>query len=300
MNIGVIGWGFVGQATGKGLATSKKNKIFVYDKQRTSPLTLEEVVAKSEFIFICVPTPMHSDYSGMSMAIVEEVAGQIAKVAKGTDKQSLPLRGKQSLAKSEFGKIAIIKSTVLPGTTAGLIKKYPKVNWAMNPEFLTQNNANYDFAHPYRTVIGASSKKVGERIKQLFQTIYPKNQPYYIMDVTSAELTKYMSNNMLASKVLIADEFYFLSKKVGANYDTVRRAVEADPRIGTHLRVPGPDGDVGFGGACFPKDMIGILGLAKKLKVDMSALSAIWQKNLMIRKNRDWEHMTSAFREKKK
>jgi UDPglucose 6-dehydrogenase len=282
MNIGVIGWGFVGQATGKGLATSKKNKIFVYDKQRTSPLTLEEVVEKSEFIFVCVPTPMHSDYSGMSMAIVEEVAGQIAKVAKGTDK------------------IAIIKSTVLPGTTAGLIKKYPKVNWAMNPEFLTQNNANYDFAHPYRTVIGASSKKVGERIKQLFQTIYPKDQPYFIMDVTSAELTKYMSNNMLAAKVLIADEFYFLAKKVGANYDSVRKAVEADPRIGTHLRVPGPDGDVGFGGACFPKDMIGILGLAKKLKADMSALSAIWQKNLRIRKNRDWEHMTSAFREKKK
>ncbi|MEK7061516.1 MAG: NAD(P)-binding domain-containing protein, partial [Patescibacteria group bacterium] len=79
MNIGIIGWGFVGQATGKGLATNKKNKIFVYDKQRTSPLTLEEVVEKSEFIFICVPTPMHSDYSGMSMAIVEEVAGQIAK-----------------------------------------------------------------------------------------------------------------------------------------------------------------------------------------------------------------------------
>ena len=282
MNIGVIGWGFVGQATGKGLATNKANKIFVYDKQRTSPLSLEEVVEKSEFIFICVPTPMHSDYSGMSMAIVEEVAGQVAKVAKGT------------------GKIAIVKSTVLPGTTAGLIKKYPKVNWAMNPEFLTQNNANYDFAHPHRTVIGASSKKVGERIKQLFQTIYPKDQPYYIMDVTSAELTKYMSNNMLASKVLIADEFYFLAKKVGANYDNVRKAVEADPRIGTHLRVPGPDGDVGFGGACFPKDMIGILGLAKKLKVDMSALSAIWQKNLKIRKNRNWEHMTSAFREKKK
>lgn len=281
MNIGIIGWGFVGQATGKGLATNKKNKIFVYDKERTSPLTLEEVVKKSEFIFICVPTPMHSDYSGMSMAIVEEVAGQIAKVASGT------------------GKIAIVKSTVLPGTTQGFIKKYPKVNWAMNPEFLTQNNANKDFLNTARTVIGASTKEVGERIKKLYQTIYPKNLPYYIMDVTSAELTKYMSNNMLAAKVLIADEFYYLAKKVGANYNDVRKAVEADPRIGTHLRVPGPDGDVGFGGACFPKDMIGILGLAKKLKIDMSALSAIWQKNLKIRKNRDWEHMTSAFRKKK-
>ena len=280
-NVGVIGWGFVGQATGKGLSKNKKNKIFIYDKQRISPLTLEEVVEKSEFIFICVPTPMHNDYSGMNMAIVEEVAGQIAKVAKGTNK------------------IVIVKSTVLPGTTAGLIKKYPKVNWAMNPEFLTQKNANYDFAHPYRTVLGASNEEVGDRLKKLYQTIYPKNQPYFIMDVTSAELTKYMSNNMLAAKVLLADEFYFLSQKIGADYDTVRRAVGADPRIGTHLQVPGPDGDVGFGGACFPKDMIGILGQAKKLKVDMSALSAVWQKNLKIRKNRDWEHITSAFRKKK-
>ena len=246
-NVGVVGWGFVGQATGKGLATNKKNKIFVYDKQRTSPLTLEEVVVKSEFIFICVPTPMHSDYSGMSMKIVDEVVTEIAGYAKSTEK------------------IVIVKSTVLPGVSASYIKKYPKVNFAMNPEFLTQNNANEDFLKPSRTVIGAGSQKVGERIKTLYATILDKNQPYFIMDTTSAEVTKYMSNLMLASKVILANEFLFLSEKVGADYDTVRRAVEADPRIGTHLRAPGPDGDFGFGGACFPKDMIGILGEAKKL-----------------------------------
>jgi len=280
-NIGVVGWGFVGQATGKGLAKNKQNKIFVYDKQRTSPLTLKEVVAKSEFIFVCVPTPMYSDYSGMSMAIVDEVAGQIAAFAKGT------------------GKIVIIKSTVLPGTTAKYIKKYPKVNWAMNPEFLTQNNANYDFMHPARTVIGASNKKTGERVKKLYQIIYPKSQPYHLMDTTSAEVAKYMSNLMLASKVILGNEFYFLSKKVGANYERVRKAVEADPRIGSHLKSPGPDGDFGFGGACFPKDMIGILGMARKRKIDVSVLEAVWKKNLKVRKSREWEHMSSAFREKK-
>lgn len=281
MNIGVVGWGFVGQATGKGLATNKKNKIFVYDKQRTSPLTLREVVHQSEFIFICVPTPMHSDYSGMSMKIVDEVVAEISGYAKNTDK------------------IVIVKSTVLPGVTVGYIKKYPKVNFAMNPEFLTQNNANYDFLYPSRTVIGAVSRKVGERIKRPYQTILDKNQPYFIMDTTSAEVTKYMSNLVLASKVILANEFFELSKAVGADYDIVRKAVEADPRIGTHLRAPGPDGDFGFGGACFPKDMIGLLAFAKKKKIDMSALEAVWKKNLKIRKNRDWEHMRSAFREKK-
>lgn len=279
--IGVVGWGFVGQATGKGLAKNKQNKIFVYDKERTSPLTLKEVVAKSEFIFVCVPTPMYSDYSGMDMGIVDEVAGQIALLAKGTDK------------------IIIVKSTVLPGTTAKYVKKYPKVNFAMNPEFLTQNNANKDFLNPARTVIGASNRKVGERILELYNTILSKNQPYYIMDTTSAEVTKYMSNLMLASKVILGNEFYFLSNKVGANYEKVRKAVEADPRIGSHLRSPGPDGDFGFGGACFPKDMIGILGMARKQKIDVSVLEAVWQKNLKVRKNCDWEHMSSAFREKK-
>lgn len=278
--IGIVGWGFVGQATGKGLARNKTNKIFVYDKQRTSPLTLKEVVAKSEFIFVCVPTPMYSDYSGMSMEIVDQVVDEIAPLASGTDK------------------IVIIKSTVLPGTTAKYIKKYPKVNFAMNPEFLTQNNANKDFLNPARTVIGASSRKVGERVERLYQTILSKDQPYYIMDTTSAEVTKYMSNLTLAAKVILANEFYAISKKVGANYDTVRRAVEADPRIGTHLKVPGPDGNFGFGGSCFPKDMIGILGVARKLKIDVSVLEAVWKKNLKVRKDRNWEQMHNAFREK--
>jgi UDPglucose 6-dehydrogenase len=279
-SVGVIGWGFVGQATGKGLSKNKKNKIFIYDKIRVSPLTLPQVVAKSEFIFICVPTPMFDDYSGMDMSIVDEVAGQVAKEASGTDK------------------IVIIKSTVLPGTTAGYIKKYPKVNWVMNPEFLTQNNANRDFMNPARTVIGASSQKVGERVRDLYKGILSKSQKYFICDTTQAEIIKYMSNLMLASKVLLANEFYNLSKNAGVDYKPIKEAVEADPRIGTHLGVPGPDGDLGFGGACFPKDMIGILGFAKEKGIDMSALSAIWDKNIKIRKNRDWEHMTSSFRKK--
>ncbi len=108
-------------------------------------------------------------------------------------------------------------------------------------------------------------------------------------------MAKYMSNLMLASKILLANEFYFLSKKSGANYESVRKMVEADPRIGTFLKVPGWDGDYGFGKACFPKDMVGLLSFAKEKKVDMSALSAIWEKNLKIRKKRDWEKMDNAF-----
>lgn len=278
--VGVIGYGYVGHATGVGFGTNPENKIFWFDKFKESPNTLKEVIEKSEFIFICVPTPIFSDYSGMDMSIVEEVIGQVAKEIK------------------DPGKIIIIKSTSLPGTTKKMAEKYPHVNFVMNPEFLTQKNADADFLKPYRTVIGCDAPDVGERVKKLYETILPEGQNYVITDTTSAEIIKYMSNLILASKVLLANEFYDLSQKVGANYIDIQKGVEADPRIGTHLGVPGPDGDVGFGGACFPKDTIGILGLAKKLKVDMSALQAIWDKNLKVRKHRDWEEMPQAFKKK--
>jgi len=281
MNIGVIGYGYVGRATGEGFADNPENKIFWFDKFKESPNTLDEVIDEGDFIFIAVPTPIFEDYSGMDMSIVEEVVGQVAPKISGTDK------------------ILIIKSTSLPGTTKRMSAKFPGVNFVMNPEFLTQENANADFLTPFRTVIGCDNSDVGFRVRKLYETILPKDQPYYIVSSTSAELIKYMSNLILASKVLLANEFYDIAQKVGANYLDVRAAVEADPRIGRHLGVPGPDGDRGFGGACFPKDMVGILGLSKDLGVDVSALDAVWKKNLKIRKNRDWEGMPQAFKKKK-
>lgn len=276
-NIGVIGYGFVGEATGSGFASSSKNKVFWFDKFKKSPNTFDEVVKNSEFIFICVPTPMFRNYSGMDMSIVEGVLDLIVPKI------------------SDTSKIVIIKSTSLPGTTAKYAKKYPKVNFAMNPEFLTQSRAREDFLNPARTVIGVKNKDLGFRIQDLYKTILPKDQKYFITGLTEAEIIKYMSNIMLASKVLLANEFYLLSEKIDANYKEIYPAVQADPRIGTHLSVPGPDGDLGFGGSCFPKDTLGLLSFANQKGIDMSALSAIWKKNLKIRKNRDWEHMDNAF-----
>src|SRR5512135_837086 len=104
--IGVIGWGFVGQATGLGFGTSDKNEIFWYDKYKESQNTLAEVIEKSDLIFICVPTPIFDDYSGMDMSIVTGVVDEVAPKIAGTDK------------------ILIIKSTSLPGTTKKLMGKY--------------------------------------------------------------------------------------------------------------------------------------------------------------------------------
>jgi UDPglucose 6-dehydrogenase len=275
--VGVIGYGFVGEATGVGFSTSAENQIFWFDKFKESPNTFDEVVEKSGFIFICLPTPMYRDYSGQDISIVNEVLEQLAPAVSGTDK------------------IVIVKSTVLPGTTARFANKYPQVNFAMNPEFLTQSKAKEDFMNPARTVFGVDKKEVGDKLVTLYKTILGEDQKYFVTGLTEAEMIKYMSNLMLASKVLLANEFYLLSEKIGADYKEIYKAVEADPRIGSHLAVPGPDGDLGFGGACFPKDTLGLLAFANQNNIDMSALQAIWDKNLQIRKNRDWEHMDNAF-----
>lgn len=280
MNIGVIGYGFVGRATGEGFSSNPENNIFWFDKFKESPNTLDEVIEKSDFIFVCVPTPIFDDYSGMDMSIVEGVIDDIAPKIKGTDK------------------ILILKSTSLPGTIKKMSEKYPEVNFVMNPEFLTQKNANADFLNPSRTVIGSSSEENANKMIELYKTILNPDQKYFVMDPTSAELTKYMSNLLLASKIMLGNEFYFLAEKVGATYDKVREAVEADPRIGTFLKVPGWDGEFGFGQACFPKDMVGILGLAKEINVEMPALKAVWEENLKVRKHRDWEELPQAFKKK--
>lgn len=279
-NIGIIGWGVVGQATGKGFATNKKNKVIRYDKYRKGGNSLEQVIEKSKFIFVCVPTPMFHDHSGIDLSIVDEVVDIVAPKIKGTEK------------------LLIIKSTVLPGTTARYAEKYSRVHFVMNPEFLTEKRANWDFLHPDRTVIGALDKKDAERLKYLYLTILPRASAFFLTDPTSAELAKYMSNIMLVGKIMLANEFYAMAVALGIDYDSVREMVEADPRIGSHIRVPGHDGDLGFGGKCLPKDMVAFLSLGKKLGVDLSVLETIWKKNLKLRKKHDWNEISGVVSKK--
>src|SRR3989338_6335055 len=135
INLGIIGYGFVGQAVANGfqIASGGKDTIRYYDKYKET-LTLEEVITKSEIIFVCLPTPMKEDESGIDLTIIEEMAGEITKFTNGTDK------------------IILIKSTVIPGTTAVLEKKYPKSQFAFSPEFLTEANFLEDFLYAEKTI----------------------------------------------------------------------------------------------------------------------------------------------------
>lgn len=278
--VGVIGYGVVGQATGKGF--SRVHDVLWHDPYKNPPAgevggstSVEDLVKHSEFLFVCVPTPMFSDYSGTDLSIVEKVVETFVPLLDNTDK------------------ILIIKSTVIPGTTAKFAKKYPRVNFAFNPEFLTEAHPEQDFLHPDRTLIGAEDL-VAVRIKALYEAIYPVDAKYFLSDSTTCELAKYVSNALLSAKIILANEVYHVARALKVDYDQVREMVQADLRIGGHLKVPGPDGDLGFGGKCFPKDIVGFLGLARSLDVDLSVFKEVWKKNLEVRKNQDWLEIPGA------
>jgi UDPglucose 6-dehydrogenase len=265
----------VGKTIGSGFQKNlKDSQVLWNDKFKAESAPLEDVVKNSEIIFICVPTPMHFDERGIDLSIVKEVVDYIVPFVENTQK------------------CVVIKSTVAPGTTKEFQEKYPNVQFAMNPEFLTEKSPDEDFQNAERTVIGVEKKEVGVILEKLYKDFYGKNAQIFVTDTTTAEVIKYMSNIFLAAKVMIANEFFELSEKLGIDYEDVWPAVAIDKRIGaSHIRV---SPERGFGGKCFPKDTVALLGKAKEVGVDMKVIKAVWEKNLEVRKVKDWETIEGA------
>ncbi len=274
INLGIIGYGYVGQAVANGFnkASEGKDTIRYYDKYKDS-LSLEEVVKKSEFIFVCLPTPMKADESGIDLTIIN---GSIAEITKYTNNSD---------------KIIVIKSTVIPGTTNRLEKEHPKSQFAFNPEFLTEANFLEDFLNADRTVIGANNDLVSRSVTVIYRQRFPKTIIYQT-DPTTAELVKYFANAYLALKVTFANFFYDYCQKIGIKYEEVKKMAAKDPRIvDKHLEVTTQRG---FGGKCFPKDLVAIMGEFKKAGVDASLLEVMWKYNKKIRKVHDWQEIPFA------
>ena len=268
-SIGIIGYGIVGQAVEYGFSNFD---IHIYDKYKPSE-TLTSVVRESEFIFICLPTPIKSDESGIDLTIIEENISEIVSFTNNTDK------------------IVVIKSTIIPGSTEKFIKKYPKTLFCFNPEFLREASFLQDFVNSDRIVIGSNSDFVSRRLSALYQTVMPLAQIYFT-DPTSAEMVKYMANCYLSTKVIFANEMYDICQSLNIKYEEVKKMVVADNRIkDTHLDITSIRG---FGGKCFPKDLLALRALAKSRKIDTSILDVVWKKNLSIRKVKDWEEIPFA------
>ena len=267
MNIGIIGQGFVGNAVYQKFRNFFK--VYTYDlNNRLCNSTEKEIVEKCSVVFVCVPTPMNEDGS-CNISTVESVINKF------------------SLANNC---ILIIKSTIPPGTTEKLNTIYKNLQIVFNPEFLTERNAVQDFNNQNRIIIGGP-RPATTTVKNIFSKVFP-NAHVVKTGSTHAEMIKYFTNSFFATKVSLANEMYDVCLKLNLDYDKVVEYAVLDKRIGkSHLNVPGPDGDFGFGGHCFPKDLSALIKLSDDIGSINYLIKSVIKTNDKVRKNRDWEKM---------
>jgi len=267
MNIGIIGQGFVGNAV------YQKFKLFfdVYTfdiKNSLSNSNFDEICEKCEIVFVCVPTPMNVDGT-CDTSVVKKILSDLNKISKT---------------------IVVNKSTVPPGTTEKFNMLFKNLKILFNPEFLTERNAVDDFNNQNRIILGGPVEAT-TLLKQIYSKVFPNA---YVIKTgsTHAEMIKYFTNAFLSTKVSFANEMHELCKKLNLDYDKVVEYSTLDERLGkSHWAVPGPDGDLGFGGHCFPKDLSAIIKITEKLKTTNNVLKATLSTNDLVRNNRDWEKM---------
>ena len=269
--IGIVGQGFVGNAVYQKF--KKYYDVLTHDKDDTkSTSTLTNLVMMCDTIFLCLPTPMYKD-GECNTSILETVLGEIDLLVDNL----------------EVKRTIIIKSTIPPGTTEKWNERYQSVSILFNPEFLTERNAVEDYENQDRIIIGGPRPQSTEVVR-LFK-VFPKAR-IIKTNSTYAEMVKYLTNSFLSTKVSFANEIYQLCEKVGADYDKVIEYATLDDRLGTsHWGVPGHDGDYGFGGHCFPKDLSALLYLTNEFGTINNVLQATKKTNDVVRKNKDWEQM---------
>jgi UDPglucose 6-dehydrogenase len=224
---------------------------------------------KAEVIFICVGTP--SDEQGRAdLKYVLAAARDI-----GDAIESIPAESDDRRAK-----IIVVKSTVPVGTNAKVKKEIASrtkkpFRMASNPEFLKEGAAINDFNRPDRVVIGCDEKGTGDRLRDLYEPFVRQGNPIFLMDIPSAEMVKYAANAMLATKISFINEIANLCESYGADIDEVRRGMCSDKRIGNQFLYPG----LGYGGSCFPKDVLAVISMGKEADMPASLLDAVHSVN---------------------
>ena len=287
MNISVIGTGYVGLVTGTCFAETgnhvvcvdideekvkrmRNGEVPIYEpgldilfdrntKQGRLEFTtdLAKAVDHGEIIFLALPTPPGEDGSA-DLSYVLGVAKDLTNII------------------TEY-KVIVDKSTVPVGTSekvhAALAQNLSEdlFDVVSNPEFLREGVAVDDFLKPDRVVIGTSSDRAREKMRELYEPYVRQGNPIIFMDERSAEMTKYAANSYLATRITFMNEIANLCEKVGADVDKVRLGMGSDSRIGKRFLFPG----IGFGGSCFPKDVQALAKTAKEFEYDFRILNSV-------------------------
>ncbi len=244
--VGIMGTGFVGGAL-KRYFESVGITPFTYDKGKNEG-SVEEV-NKADVIFICVPTPYYLDGSGFDLSYVRSALDAI-----------------------QGEKMVVLKSTVIPGTTAMLQAEYPHHKLMYNPEFLTEVTADQDMNFPDRQILGTTDQSY--TVASDIIAMLPLAPFERVVPCTVAEMVKYAGNTWFAVKVTFSNQMYDLAQKMGVDYDNVKECMAADKRIGrTHLDIF-HKGYRGYGGKCLPKDTRALIQLAAARGVDLTLLQS--------------------------
>lgn len=289
MKLAVVGTGYVGLVTGTCLAEVGHNVVCMdIDQTKIKKLNdgqipiyepgLEELVQRNhkngrltfttdlkdigepDAIFFALPTPPNGDGEA-DLSFVLQATEQVAKIIKKYT-------------------VLINKSTVPIGTTQkvrALAAKHIKVPFDVvsNPEFLREGLAVDDFMHPDRIVVGTSSKSAAKIMEEIYRPFTVEGALLLVMDEASSELTKYAANSFLALKISFMNEIANLCERVGANVETVRVGIGADERIGSRFLHAG----IGYGGSCFPKDVMALEKIALAHDYDFKLVSAVMDVN---------------------
>ena len=291
MRIAVVGTGYVGLVTGTCLADSgntvtcldinaekiarlKRGEIPIYEPG------LEEMVERNaaagrlrfttdtaaaihdaEVVFLAVGTPPSDDGS----ADLSALWSVIDSIASHLDEQA----------------VVVTKSTVPVGTCAGIERRLRErlgrdCRVASNPEFLKEGAAIEDFQKPDRVVVGVRTAEVGDLLRGLYLPFLRTENPFLVMSPESSEMTKYVANALLATKISFINEVANLCERMEADIDDVRRGIGHDSRIGFAFLFPG----AGYGGSCFPKDVQALAAMARDKGVSPRILSAVHETNL--------------------
>ena len=270
MRIGIVGQGYVGTAVKTIFEKHYDTNTFDLNGECNCK-NLDELVSRSDIIFICLPTPMKKNGS-CDISIVQETVEKINKISDLNNK------------------IVAIKSTVPPGTTEKLNKDCNNVSVLFNPEFLTEANFIEDFKNQNRIIIGGDRPE-STTLRQVYSLVFP-NAKIVKTNSKIAEMVKYLTNTFLATKVSFSNEMKLLCDDLDIDYDKVVEYSIYDERLGkSHWAVPGPDGKLGFGGSCFPKDLNAILYLSKSMSLDLHTINGVWQTNKKVRPEEDWRKL---------
>lgn len=263
--VSVIGLGFVGGSMFRSFK-EKGARVFGFDKfKKDIDMGPLEKCLDTNICFLCLPTLFNKDTKSYDKTAINEVCS--------------------FLNDNSYKGVVVLKSTVEPQTVTKLCDKYSNLQFIHNPEFLTARTAYHDFHNQTHIVLGRSKNCTNENFNKLY-TFYAKFYPRARISISNSdesECMKIFVNTFYATKIQIFNEFYLLCEKMGVNFNMVKDLMLRNNWFTSHhTHVPGPDGKLSYGGACFPKDTSALLEHMKIMGTPHMVLdSVVGERNSM-------------------